>query len=35
MDPKDETVMLRKLVAGLKHDYGDVMEAESVTLGEA
>ena len=34
MDPKDEAVMWRSLVAGLRHDYGDVLEAEDVTLGE-
>ncbi|XP_063880659.1 putative N-acetylated-alpha-linked acidic dipeptidase isoform X1 [Scylla paramamosain] len=32
MDPEDETVMLRKLVAGLRQDYGDVMQVEGVTL---
>lgn len=35
MDPEDEAVMLRRLLTGLREDYGEALQAEDITLGEA
>lgn len=34
MDPEDEAVMLRRLVAGLKEEYGAALQKEDISLGE-